>query len=88
MEEFIIGILRYMVSIVLFRVSFRCGLTFSRKLSDLQECHSTSHLESLESKLNVVTEKYSLQLPSRLASLFLTLDNLVHSLRHRTLFRA
>ena len=33
------------------RESYRCGLTFSQSQSDLQECHSTSHLESQESKL-------------------------------------
>ena len=41
----------YFFSIFTLRESYRCGLTFSQSQSDLQECHSTSHLESQESKL-------------------------------------
>ena len=41
---------RIFFSIFTRRESYRCGLTFSQSQSDLQECHSTSRLESQESK--------------------------------------
>lgn len=40
------------------RESYRCGLTFSQSQSDHQECHSTSHLESRESKLLYPPKKH------------------------------
>lgn len=40
----------YFFSIFTRRESYRCGLTFSQSQSDLQECHSTSRLESQQSK--------------------------------------
>ena len=47
----IVSVYGFCFSILTRRESYRCGLTFSQSQSDHQECHSTSHLESQESKL-------------------------------------
>ena len=47
----IVSVYGFCFSILTRRENYRCGLTFSQSRSDHQECHSTSHLESQESKL-------------------------------------